>query len=239
MNENVKMAIGFIVGLLTGGAVMYFVQEKKLSREFENELEDYKAQFEKEHGMNDETDGENDPEDKEENDKSIEEDKDTMSKKDIPDAAIRAVEKMQEGIRNARNKRERQVVNYSRSSKDVKRNFELDPKDEQYFDENYNPNHGPDNNETYENLSAMLVANRPRMMTPTEFDKFTHPDYEYLTLHRDYVGNVYDDDGNLVEDVDNLVGYDNLVPLENNECAEVYIRNDNMHLIIDVINEDA
>lgn len=90
--EGIKIAIGFIGGLVIGGIAMYIYQEKRLSEQFERDLEDYKAKW-----------------DAESHDISYEDDPDhkggtfvKRSKKDIPQDAINAAKEMQDGIRKAR-----------------------------------------------------------------------------------------------------------------------------------------
>lgn len=206
MNENVKVFLGFIAGAAIGAVVSYFVTEKKLSKDFDLALDEYKASCEITREIDnaigeDECADDNDSEDKENND---------MNKKDIPQEAIDAYKNMQEGVRKAKARRE--MHNYGNVERDISRPTidEIDGGDNEY------------------NESVKFIKNKPVIVSYEEFDE-NRPHYRQVDLYfdaRDF--KLFDDDGAEVEDMGIMVGYDNMEKLADSDESDMYIRNDNL-----------
>ena len=207
MNENVKVFLGFIAGAAIGAVVSYFVTEKKLSKDFDLALDEYKAsceitrEIDNAIGENEGVDNDNDSENKGSND---------MNKKDIPQEAIDAYKNMQEGVRKAKARRE--MHNYGNVERDISRPTidEIDDGDNEY------------------NESVKFIKNKPVIVSYEEFDE-NRPRYRQVDLYFDAQDfKLFDDDGAEVEDMGIMVGYDNMEKLADSNESDMYIRNDNL-----------
>lgn len=209
MNENVKVFFGFVAGAAIGAIVSYFVTEKKLSKDFELALDEYKNSSEITKEIDDaigDTDNDTD------NTIEIEEIKenDDMNKKDIPQEAVNAYKNMQEGVRKAKARRE--MHNYGNVDRDISRPTidEIEGRNDEH------------------NESVKFIKNKPVIVSYDEYDdnKLRYRQVDLYFDARDF--KLFDDDGAEVEDMGIMVGYDNMEKLADSDESDMYIRNDNL-----------
>lgn len=198
--------VGFILGAAIGGAAAYIYTERKLSAEFEADLEDYKVRSSKS-SENDTpaeapthitktTKGEND------------------DMKNVPNEAVEAARRMQEGIRKA-------VSARNNTSKT-----------------NYN---NVDDIPQRKTESQLRAEGRPVLI---DYDEWASLDGDEAYVHADFTYNreydiLYDDGGNPMEDIDTWIGYNNLDKLRELGTSEIYIRNEYLKAIVSVeVDED-
>ena len=72
--------------------------------------------------------------------------------------------------------------------------------------------------------SAIMDTERPYVISPDEYGEFEGYDTETLTYYKD--GIVTDDQDNIIEDVDGLIGEDSLKTFGQYEDDAVHVRND-------------
>ena len=204
MNENVKVVLGFLAGAVLSGVGTYIFTDKKLSREFELALDEYKAEMEGKNKDDNEaadTDGDDETEQDSESDKRI----------DIPQDALDAAKVMREGIRRAKDKKT--IKNYGNVERDIRR--DLRDIDEE----------GGDN--MYEE-SLKMVKNKPVIVA---FDEYNENSLGYRQVELyfdDHDYKIFNDDGEEVEDMGITVGYENMDELSHSDEPDIYIRNDNL-----------
>lgn len=212
--EGIKIAISFALGVIVGGAAVYIYQEQRLSKQFEDDLEDYKAKWEAEA-----------------NDVSYEDNTDKggnfvkKSRTDIPEDAINAAKEMQDGVRKARSAAVRSnnsKVNYNNPSS-------ID---------GYSRASDRDSGEHVENLSERLAKNPPIRITEEEFQEELPKGYEILELvYLADENRLIDQNGMVIEDIDTYVGYDMLDDLYEDKVDTVYVCNDNLQCFIEIRSE--
>lgn len=212
--EGIKIAISFALGVVVGGVAIYIYQEQRLSKQFEDDLEDYKAKWEAEA-----------------NDVSYEDNTDKggnfvkKSRTDIPADAINAAKEMQDGVRKARSAAVRSnnsKVNYNNPNSI----------------EGYSRASDRDSGEHVENLSERLAKNPPIRITEEEFQEELPKGYEILELvYLADENRLIDQNGMVIEDIDTYVGYDMLDDLYEDKVDTVYVCNDNLQCFIEIRSE--
>lgn len=217
--EGIKIAIGFAVGVIVGGIAVYIYQEQKLSRRFEEDLEDYKAKWEAE---------KNDISYEDENEDTTRSNKGgttvKKSKNDIPQDAINAAKEMQDGVRKARAavRSNNSKVNYN------------DPGSIRGYSR---ATDGEEVGRT-ENLSERLAKNPPIRLSEEEFRNELPKGYEILELvYLADENRLIDQNGMVIEDIDTYVGYDMLDDLYEDKVDTVYVCNDNLQCFIEIRSE--
>lgn len=208
MNENIKVFFGFVAGAAIGAVVSYFVTEKKLSKDFELALDEYKNSSEITKEIDDAISETDNAKTTIENEEVKE--NDDMNKKDIPQEAINAYKNMQEGVRKAKARRE--MHNYGNVERDISRPTidEIEGRDEEH------------------NESVKFIRNKPVIVSYDEYDdnKLRYRQVDLYFDARDF--KLFDDDGAEVEDMGIMVGYDNMEKLADSDESDMYIRNDNL-----------
>lgn len=217
--EGIKIAIAFMSGLVIGGIAVYIYQEQRLSRRFEEDLEDYKAKWEAESHDISYEDSEDD------NTKGGNCVK--KSRNDIPQDAINAAMAMQDGVRKARSAAVRSnnsKVNYNNPGS---------------IDGYSRANSGEDGSKE-DNLSARLAKNPPIRLTEEEFQNELPDGYEILELvYLADENRLIDQNGMVIEDIDTYVGYDMLDDLYEDKVDTVWVCNDNLQCFIEIRHESC
>lgn len=223
MNGNIKGVIGFILGVVAGGVAAYIYQDRRLSKKFEEELKVYQEKDKKSNEEN--TDDTNNTISEEmnsnnaENDTEIKGDADVKNK-NLPQDAIDAAKKMQEGVKKARedreNKgaRERSKTNYAKLTRNYSGNS----------DEEETKKGGNDMT-----LSEKLIKNKPYYISREEFYEMDGKDgYRAIDLFYNADDDtICNDDGEILEDDWLFVGRDIQQDLYDGKTDdEVYVRND-------------
>ncbi|MBO7451440.1 MAG: hypothetical protein J6U54_13835, partial [Clostridiales bacterium] len=107
ISENLKVIAGTLIGAAVSGVIVWFYQDKRLAGKFQQELEDYKASYDKR--MKGECDDEKDL--KGDNHETVEEKvskaRAEAEKMEIPEAAVKAAKAMQDGVRKAQQNKDR------------------------------------------------------------------------------------------------------------------------------------
>lgn len=211
--EGIKIAIGFALGVIVGGVAVYIYQEQRLSKQFEDDLEDYKAKWKAEA-----------------NDVSYEDETDKggnfvkKSRNDVPQDAINAAKEMQDGVRKAR-----AAVRSNNSKVNYNNPNSID---------GYSRASDRDSGEHVENLSERLAKNPPIRITEEEFQNELPKGYEILELvYLADENRLIDQNGMVIEDIDTYVGYDMLDDLYEDKVDTVYVCNDNLQCFIEIRNE--
>lgn len=216
----IKVIIGFVAGVIVGGVASYIYTERKLSKEFEADLEDYKVRTGKVSEESAETEKDvkdvkpkRGPKSKEELDREANE----MAKEireEMHKDAVEAARRMQEGVKKS-------SIARSNNSKT-----------------NYNSVSTGENKPL--NESAMEKLNGPVMVTEEEYDdiKWEEMGYDIKSwMYNRESNTLYDEKGDVVEDDDLWVGLQNLDKMYDGECT-IFIRNDNMKAMIMVDNDE-
>ena len=153
MNGNVKGFIGFLLGAIAGGVAAYIYQDKRLSKKFEEELKAYTEPKVEADTAEGEDTNDNTATDEPKGDD------DDMKKTNIPQDALDAAKKMQEGAKKAkedreqRGERERSKTNYSK----LTRGYASSGKEE---------SEGDDKDMT---MSEKIIKNQPYYISKEEF----------------------------------------------------------------------
>lgn len=213
MNGNIKGFIGFLLGAIAGSVAAYIYQDKRLSKKFEEELKAYtepKVEADTAEGedTNDDT-AKDEPKG----------DDDDMKKTNIPQEALDAAKKMQEGARKAkedrerRGEREKSKTNYSK----LTRGYASSRKEE---------SEGDDKDMT---MSEKIIKNQPYYITKEEFMELDGNGYRGVDLFYNADDDtICNDDGEVLEDAHYMCGWDTLQDLYDHKVDdEVYVRNDN------------
>lgn len=216
MNGNIKGFIGFLLGAIAGGVAAYIYQDKRLSKKFEEELKAYtEPKVEA-----DTADGED-----ANNDTATDESKgddDDMKKTNIPQDALDAAKKMQEGARKAkedrerRGEREKSKTNYSK----LTRGYASSGKDE---------SEGDDKDMT---MSEKIIKNQPYYISKEEFMEMDMKDgYRGVDLfYNADTDTVCNDDGEELDSAWESIGWSTIQDMYDgkwNGGDELYVRNDN------------
>lgn len=211
MNDNVKAIVGFVLGAIVSGVAVYIYQDKRLSKKFEAELKAYtdpKEMDTKDAVQNETKDEANNAETKGD---------DTMNKSNIPQDAIDAAKRMQEGARKAKEnretkgEREKNKTNYAKLTRD----YTGKEKDEK-----------GDKDMT---ISEKLVNNKPYYISRDEFYEMDGTDgYRAVDLfYNSDDDTICNDDGEVLEDSWMSIGWDIQQELYDGKTDdEVYVRND-------------
>ena len=93
MKNALFAIIGFVLGAATGGAVSYYILEKRYQEEFDEEIEEYKAQVAAENEAKEETTVKDDHKDVED-----------CTPTNVPADVVEKVKEMQEGIKRTSNR---------------------------------------------------------------------------------------------------------------------------------------
>lgn len=154
ISENLKVIAGTLIGAAISGVIVWFYQDKRLAGKFQQELEDYKASYDKR--MKGERDDEKDlkGEDHETVEEKVSEARAEAEKMPIPEAAVKAAKAMQDGVRKAQQNKDRD--SYSKLTR------QYDRRDGDDSDEN-------GGEEKTMNMSERLIKNHPYYITEDEF----------------------------------------------------------------------
>jgi hypothetical protein len=216
MNGNVKAFLGFVLGAAISGVAVYIYQDKRLSKKFEEELKVYQRKA----NSTDENKAETDADDSTTTNTPNDTDskgEDNM-KSNIPQDALDAAKKMQEGVQKAkenrekRGERERSKTNYAKLTRS-------------YGSEGSKEEGGEDMT-----LSEKIVKNQPYYITEEEFIEWDGKDgYRAVDLfYNADDDSVCNASGEVLEDIWTSIGYDILQDLYDGKNGdEVYVRNDN------------
>lgn len=210
MNNTVSGIVGFILGAAVSGIAVYIYQDKRLSKKFEEELKIYQKK-------DNITEDVNTTQENTTNDETTEPEGDTMKKTNVPEDALEAAKKMQEGIkrdkenRENRDKIERSKTNYSK----LTRNYR-GADDEKGGKENMT-------------MSEKIVNNKPYYITVEEFYEMDGKD-GYKAIDLFYNGDddsVCNESGEILEDAWMSIGWDIQQDLFDGKTDdEIYVRND-------------
>lgn len=219
--EGIKIAIAFVGGLVVGGIAMFVYQEQRLSRQFEEDLEDYKAKWEAESkDISYEDKNKTDDENKGGNFVN-------KSRNDIPEDAINAAKAMQDGVRKARSAAVRSnnsKVNYNNPNS-------ID---------GYSRGVSDESGIKEENLSERLAKHPPIRLSEEEFQNELPDGYEILELvYLADENRLIDQNGLVIEDIDTYVGYDMLDDLYEGKVDTVWVCNDNLQCFIEIRHESC
>lgn len=152
ISENLKVIAGTLLGAAVSGVIVWFYQDKRLAGKFQQELEDYKASYDKR--MKDERDDEDEKDLKGDEVKEEKTIKAESENADIPEAAVKAAKAMQDGVRKAQQNKDRD--SYSKLTR------QYDRRDGDDSDEN-------GGEEKNMNMSERLMKNHPYYITEDEF----------------------------------------------------------------------
>lgn len=211
MNENVKAFLSFVAGAVISGIAVYIWQDKRLSKKFEEELIAYKAK-----GATEETEKKN----VEEQNVEDSDNESVEATSNIPQDAIEAVKRMQEGARKAKETRE----NNAKLEKSKTNYSSLTRKYGSIFNKNN------DKGEDEMTLSEKMVNNRPYYISSEEFVEMDGKDgyTAYDLFYNSDDNSLCNDDGEVIEDGWIMIGWDILQDLYDKKEEECYVRNDNL-----------
>lgn len=211
MNSNVKAFLGFVLGAVISGVAVYIYQDKRLSKKFEEELKVYQRKANS--SDKNKTDADNGTTTNTPNDTDSK-GEDNM-KSNIPQDALDAAKKMQEGVQKAkenrekRGERERSKTNYAKLTRSYGNKEEG----------------GEDMT-----LSEKIVKNQPYYISEEEFIEWDGKDgYRAVDLfYNADDDSVCNASGEVLEDAHIMCGWDILQDLYDGKNGdEVYVRNDN------------
>lgn len=228
MNDNIKGFLGFILGAAISGIAVYIYQDKRLSKKFEEELEAYQKKDKTEEpaiteNTNDTNTTETEHNDTPSNDETDSKGDDDMSKNNIPQDALDAVKKMQEGAKKAKEdrenkgEREKNKTNYAKLTRG-------------YASKTLEAVENNKSGDDKMTLSEKIIKNEPYYITQEEFIEMDGKDgYRGVDLfYNADDDSVCNDDGEVLEDAHIMCGWDILQDLYDGKGTdEVYVRNDN------------
>lgn len=222
MNSNLKAIVGFALGAISAGIAVYFYQDKRLSKKFEEELKAYTDSKKENNKASDnnttnETDS-NDAETKGDDD---------MSKTNIPQDALDAAKRMQDGVKKAKEDRETKGMREKNKTNYAKLARGYASTDEAGEEKANGSGNGGDKEMT---LSEKIVKNQPYYISREEFLEMDMKDgYRGVDLfYNADTDTICNDDGEELEDAWQNIGWDTLQDLYDGKGGdELYVRNDN------------
>jgi hypothetical protein len=222
MNNNLKAIVGFVLGAISAGVAVYFYQDKRLSKKFEEELKAYTDSKKEDNKTSDnnitnETNS-NDAETKGDDD---------MNKTNIPQDALDAAKRMQDGAKKAKEDREskgmreKNKTNYSKLARGYAST------DEAGEEKTNGSGNGGDKEMT---LSEKIVKNQPYYISREEFLEMDMKDgYRGVDLfYNADTDTICNDDGEELDSAWESIGWSTLQDLYDGKGGdELYVRNDN------------
>lgn len=210
MNDFAKYLVGFIAGAITAGIGVYIYQEKRLTKEFEDELKNYKDSLLTEDDICE-------PE---------EEERPFKKEEDIPEDVLNAVKEMQGKIRRidpAGPKEAKEIRDDIRGSKNNRTQYNGIAKG----DKNSINISRSDANEANEEVSRL-----PVQITEDEYNENRWGYTQHEFYYDEDKMTCFDENGTMVEDYEIMVGKNNLDSMIEIDkrgryvVNDIYVRND-------------
>ncbi len=211
MDNFIKYLVGFIAGAVTAGVGVYIYQEKRLTKEFEEELKNYKESLLTEADIRESDKDKERPFEKEE---------------DIPENVLNAVKEMQGKVRRidpAGPNESKEIRDDIRGSKNNRTPYNGIAKG----DKNALDISRADANETNEEVSRL-----PVQITEEEYNENRWGYTQHELYYDEDKMTCFDENGTMVEDYEIMVGKNNLDSMIEIDrrgryvVNDIYVRND-------------
>lgn len=222
MNGNLKAFVGFVLGAISAGVAVYIYQDKRLSKKFEEELKAYTDPKKA-----DNKDSDNNTTNETDSNNAETKGDDDMSKMNIPQDALDAAKRMQDGVKKAKEDRETKGMREKNKTNYAKLTRGYASTDEAGEEKTNGSGNGGDKEMT---LSEKIVKNQPYYISREEFLEMDMKDgYRGVDLfYNADTDSVCNDDGEVLEDSWESIGWSTLQDLYDGKGGdELYVRNDN------------
>lgn len=201
--------IGFILGTVVGGIATFFAVQNKFDQRLEKEIAEFKAFYVNDTDIRKTENSDEEVADAEEDENFIAQIDEIVNPSDIPQAAIDSAKAMRAVIRDGNGTNER--TNYTKT----------------ISEEGY--------------LVAEDNAKKPYVITADDYFNPMGKQAEY-TRKRVYYdsenGEIYDEEGNYLEDTDASVGYFNTTGISEGNQNTVFVCNEAEEILYEVCNDD-